>query len=172
MKTRTLFVFAFALSLAAFSYGQGAWKVFKPSGSVFSAKLPGTPKSQTQSFNVPGEGQINLTLYTLAGGGFFYELEDMVAQKAIGADETSTLLVSLQNGFMNTRGTTLVSGQNTTFKAYPARTMMFARGDKRIRALSVVAGNHVISFFAGGDGSAIKSANITGLFNSIVINGK
>ena len=148
------------------------WKVFKPAGSIFSVKLPGTPKVQTQSLNDPDGGKLDLTWYVLMGSGSFYTLEDMTVEKPEGLANPKKVLVDLQGGFLSTSGTTLVSSQDTMFKGYVARTMMFKRDSKMVRGLSFIAGNHVLAFFGTADATQMKSPIITNFFDSIKVNGK
>ena len=166
---------ALVLAVCAYSFAQGksGWQVFSPKGSIFSVKIPaGTPKSQQQTFNDVKAGRVDMTMYILVSGKNFYAMEDSRAQNTPTRAESPQILVDLQNGFMGTSGTTLVSAQPTTFKGYVARTMMFKKNNMLVRGLALMAGNHNLAFFATAEATKIKSTEVTSFFDSIKVNGK
>jgi hypothetical protein len=162
-----------AFCAVAFAQGKSGWQLFHPQGSVFSVKIPaGTPKTQQQTFNDPKAGRVDMTMYFLVSGKKFYAMEDSKAQNTPTRAESPKILLDLQNGFIGTSGTTLVSAQPTTFKGYIARTMMFKKDNMLVRGLALMAGNHNLAFFATAESTKIKSAEVTNFFNSIKVNGK
>ena len=159
---------AFALSGAQ----AGPWQVYKPQGSVFSVKVPGTPHARTQNFTDPKAGNVEMTIYVLINGKTFYLFEDAKAQNAPTDAEVPGILSDVQKGFLGTSHTTLISAQPTKFKGYQARTMLFQKGTMRVKGLTMMVGHHNLSFFATADQAKMNTAIVKNFFDSIKINGK
>jgi len=101
-----------------------------------------------------------------------YLMEDAKIQNTPNQAQGHKILVDFQGGFLNSSGTTLVSSQEVTYKGYQALKITAKKGNVLVRGISVMAGNHNISFFATAQADQINSSKVTDFFNSIKINGK
>ena len=165
--------FVSLIAVASISSAQGqAWKVYQPQGSIFSVKLPGTPTTQTQSFNDPKSGKVDLTLYILRPANMLYLMEDAKIENAPSDAEGHKILVDFQGGFLNSSGMTLVSSQELTYKGHLARKITAKKSNMIARGMSVMVGNHNVSFFVTVHADQINSPAVTNFLNSIKINGK
>lgn len=147
------------------------WKLLKPQGSIFSVLLPSAPPApQTQSLSDPASGKIDVKAYLLFDGAYFYSVNEVKVERP--DPNHAKVLRDFEGGFLGTSGTTLVSAQETKFKGYTARKMLFKKDTKRVQGLAFIVGDRLLAFFASAEVSQIGSAKVTKFFNSIKVNGK